>query len=197
MSTSVGPLLGVASHGADTDCFREMEAKWGFLGFQKRAMKTMLETTKGANTASGLTKSKGGLLDNCSVVHRVTQDAPYRTRWKTMKPFCSSETSVPKERPCAIAKAESSHFHFPPWAVREANSVLYGLQNYSWTKVCQGNAHVLQCYCVKALHTKGDKRRSRGHWYPNHFCLCRITGPKETGAHIYSPQIGSLWETKA
>lgn len=57
-----------------------------------------------------------------------TQDAPYRTRWKTMKPFCSSETSVPKERPCAIAKAESSHFHFPAWAVREANSLL---QNYS------------------------------------------------------------------
>lgn len=72
MPTSVGPPLVWLPMGQTQTAFREMEAKGGFLGFQKRAMKMMLETTKGANTASGLTKSKGRLLDNCWVVHRVT-----------------------------------------------------------------------------------------------------------------------------
>lgn len=106
--------VGVASHGADTDCFREMEAKGGFLGFHKRAMKTTLETTKGANTASGLTKSKGGLLDNCWVVHRVTHRMlPTEHVGKQWSPFVLQRPQCQRKDPVQLLKLKVHTFTFP------------------------------------------------------------------------------------
>lgn len=124
--------VGVASHGADTDCFSGNGSQRRFPWFSEKSNEDDARNYQGGKYGIRVNKIQGQIVRQLlGCAQSNTQDAPYRTHWKTMKPFCSSETSVPKERPCAIAKAESSHFHFPPWAVRDANSVLYELQDYS------------------------------------------------------------------